>query len=99
MALAISQLDKVHIGNCLTNQQAFTLFSILPSNCSNLRTLHIFGTDLCTMDPQVLAKGIWSLEEAWMQSSTLTNTQVEAIFSQSLLDTQTRLKVLLIDCV
>ena len=25
---------------------------------------------------KVLAKGISSLEEAWMQSSTLTNTQV-----------------------
>jgi len=97
MALAISQLEKVHIGNCLTHQQVVSLFSLLHSKCSNLRTLHIFGTDLCTVDPQVLAKGISSLEEAWMQSSTLTNTQVEAIFSQSLLDT--RLKVLLIDCI
>ena len=61
MALAISHLEKVHIGNCLTNQQAFALFSILQSNCSNLRTLHIFGTDLCTVDPQVLASS-WKLE-------------------------------------
>ena len=60
----------------------------------------------------MVAKGISTLEEAWMQSSTLTNTQVEdlkktsfvklfvkvnAIFSQSLLDT--RLRVLLIDCI
>jgi len=99
MASAISQLEKVHIGNCLTNQQAVSLFLLLQSNCSKLRTLHIFGTDLCPLEPQVVAKGISSLEEAWMQSSTLTNTQVEDILAQSLLDTHSRLKVLLIDCV
>ena len=54
LASAISQLEKVHIGTCLTDQQAASLFSILQSNCSNLRTLHIFGTDLCPVDPQVL---------------------------------------------
>lgn len=97
MASAISMLEKVELGSCLTNQQASSLFSFLRSNFSKLRMLHIFGTDLCLVDPQVLAEGISSLEEAWMQSSSLTSNQVEAIFTQSLLDT--RLKVLLIDCV
>ena len=56
MASAISQLEKVHIGTCLTNQQAVALFSLLQSNCSKLRTLHICGTDLCLVEPQVLTR-------------------------------------------
>ena len=56
MASAISMLEKVELGSCLTNQQAGSLFSLLRSNFSKLRMLHIFGTDLCLVDPQVMSR-------------------------------------------
>ena len=93
LAAAMRQFEEVSI--CctkLTFKQARLIMLAISANDSRVKTLEISGNNLSKIKPHELAKAVNKLEEIDIKDSKLTLQQVEAILTQSLV--QTSLKTL-----
>lgn len=72
-------LDEVTLSHSLTSNQAIKLFDTLGYGPS-LRKLNVNGTDLSTVVPSSLVRGIYQVDAIHLPDTNLTPQQSEAIF-------------------
>ena len=80
MERAVNNMEKINL-ECteLTNQQCIQIFKYA-ENESNLKDMKIGRNDLSAVEPGSMTRAVSKMEECGLQSSKLTNQQVEDIF-------------------
>ena len=73
-------LDEVILSHSLTSNQAIKLFDTLGYGPS-LRKLNVNGTDLSSVVPSSLVRGIYQVDAIHLPDTNLTPQQSEAIFT------------------
>ena len=91
LARAVNMLEEVQMYSTeLTGQQTEAIFTaIIEGNC-NIKKLDMSGNILSNVDAGLLASAVNSLEEVKMNFTKLTKDQVEAVLTQSLVNTSLR---------
>ena len=82
LALAMTRLEGVDISHTdLTRQQAETVSANMCSGDIQLKSLKLAGTDLSSMEPDLLARAVSRLEQVDLRATGLTGQQAEAILT------------------
>ena len=91
LARAVNMLEEVQMYSTeLTGQQTEAIFTaIIEGNCK-MKKLDMSGNILSNVDAGLLASAVNSLEEVKMNFTKLTKDQVEAVLTQSLVNTSLR---------
>jgi hypothetical protein len=91
---AVTRLEEVEmrVTNLTKPQMEAIFISIIYKDSLLLRKLNISGINLSQVSPDLLARAVTRLEEVKMRRTCLTKQQMEAILTQSLVETS--LKVL-----
>jgi len=87
LAQAVTKLEEVNLRKInLTSKQVEAIFAALDTS-SRLKTLNICGNNLSSVDLDVLARGVNTLQTVDMRQTQLTGQQMTRVLTQSLLTT------------
>lgn len=81
-ARAITNLEMANFNDTNTNihnDQAHAIFTAISLSC-HLKTLQIAGINLSSVEPELFARAITKLEMANLNTTNITNDQIQALF-------------------